>query len=290
MPAARWIQEIHLPSSKIAYGYLACSDHQILLYENNTFIVFNTAGQRLSELEWNKNDYDRFGFVSCVIWSAHLRAFLVLSHRALFKLKYSAFEIYSSRLGAVYAPDRERESRLRFITCDAQHDYLFLNRGYHTIQQYKMSVWTPYREWSKSSLNYSATDEIREINADRNGKYLVMNVRKNGTLWVIDVRAVDEQLTLMSNIERIHQKVQLLSPANFWLCVQGDSNRLCLYDIEGSKEEVPKEVSFGNNEHDPQFAFSNSAPIHFRWLGSTHLVLGTTVDGTEDGVLKIYRV
>ena len=290
MPSVRWIEEISLPSPKIANGYFACSQHEILLYENNTFIVFNAAGQILTELQWTKHDYDNFGFISGIIWSIYLRSFLVLSHRALFKLTYSNFQISRQRLGAIYAQDNERESRLRFITCDSQHDHLFLNRGYHTIQQYKMSIWRRHREWNMNTLNYSNDDEIQEITVDRNGKYLVMNVRKNGSLWMIDIRAVDSLLTPINHIEHFHHKLQLLSSSNHWLFVQEDPNRLYLYDIEGNKDEIPRETSFGNNERDPHFSFSRTAPIHFRWLGNTHLVLGTTIDGSDAGLLKLYRV
>jgi len=153
-----------------------------------------------------------------------------------------------------------------------------------------MSIWRRHREWNMNTLNYSNDDEIQEITVDRNGKYLVMNVRKNGSLWMIDIRAVDSLLTPINHIEHFHHKLQLLSSSNHWLFVQEDPNRLYLYDIEGNKDEIPRETSFGNNERDPHFSFSRTAPIHFRWLGNTHLVLGTTIDGSDAGLLKLYRV
>lgn len=245
-------------------------------------------GQVLRELEWTQDDYYRFGHVACIIWSAHLNAFLVLSHRALFRLIYSSSQIRTMRYGAIYAPNKQRESKLRFITCASENDYLFLNRGYHTIQQYKMVAWTVHREWTKTRLNYVANDEIRDITADRHGEYLVMNVCKNGTTWVIDVRATDDDLTLINRIEGFHHKLQLCSPSNYWLFVHGDPNRLYLYDIRAGDAQVPKEVLFGDNEDNPQFSFSKTAPINFRWLGNTCLVLGTAIDNNQSGVLKLY--
>ena len=290
LPSATLIRSIILRTANISHGQFACSEQLILLYENDTFFLLNADDQELSRLRWDKNDYDRFGFIACIIWSGRSNAFLVLSHRALFTFKYLDSRIVKERQGAVYASDKQRGSRLRFITCESRNDYLFLNRGYHTIQQYKMGVWTRYREWTTNSLSYSDIDEIRDITVDRNGDYLVMNVCKNGTIWVIDVRATDEGLTLINRIEGFHHKLQLFSPSNYWLFVHGDPNKLYLYDVRGDDAHIPKEVLFGNNEDDPQFSFSKTAPINFRWLGDTCLVLGTINDSNQHGVLKLYRI
>ncbi|CAF1273621.1 unnamed protein product [Adineta steineri] len=194
------------------------------------------------------------------------------------------------KIGAVYAVDRESGSRLRFITCGSVTDHLFLNRGYHTIQQYKIADWTKHREWTKGSLNYKDNDEIRDIAIDRNETYLVMNVRENGTTWVVDIRLTDDNLTRHRQIVGFHHKLQLFDPLNHWLFVHGNPNKLHLYDVQGDDAQIPKEVLFGDNENHPSFTFSKNAPIHFRWMGQTRLLLGTVVDSTKTGAVKIYKI
>ncbi|CAF1417720.1 unnamed protein product [Rotaria sordida] len=153
-----------------------------------------------------------------------------------------------------------------------------------------MADWTKHREWTKISLNYNDADEIRDITTDRNGAYLVMNVRENGATWVIDVRVIDDNLTRHRHIAGFHHKLQMYSPSSHWLFVRADPNKLYLYDVQGDDAQIPKEVSFGDNEDDPQFSFSKIAPIHFRWMGQAHLLLGTVVDSNQRGSLKIYRI
>ena len=252
--------------------------------------MFDPTGQKLAEFSWSQNHYHLYGYISQMRWSVYLKAFLVLSHRALFTLDYANAGIETERKGAVFALDIRVESKLRFITCGSKNDHLFLNRGYHTLQQYKMAGWTKHREWTKSSLNYQDRDEIRDVTVDRNGEYLMMNVRKNGTVWVIDIRSIDDHLTVMKQVEGFHHKLQLLALPSHWLFVRGDPNKLYLYDVQGDEAQLPKEVSFGGNEDDPQFSFSENAPISFRWMGERRLLLGTLVDSDRSGVLKIYTV
>jgi hypothetical protein len=279
-----------LQTSGIEHGCFGCSDQHILLNENNIVTLFNISGQKLGELRWTQHDYFTNGFIAQIRWSVYLKAFLVLSHRALFKLKYSNSQMITERIGAIYAPNKWDESKLRFTTCGSKNDHLFLNRGYHTIQQYKMAGWTKHREWTKRSLNYEAIDEIRDITVDRNGEYLVMNVRIKGNTWLIDVRNIDENLTQIKQIAGFHHKLQLFSPYSHWLIIRGDPNKLYLCDVKEDEAQIPKEVLFGGNEDDPQFSFSKIAPLHFRWMGETHLLLGTVVDNDQTGALKIYRV
>lgn len=290
LPSARLTQEIILSTSDIVHGCFACSEQYILLYECDNLTLFDIAGRNIAQLPWRQNDYHHFGYVAQVLWSVQLDAFLLLSHRALFTLVLHNGQLRKVKQGPVYALDRKPESRLRFVACGSNDDFLFLNRGYHTIQQYKMSDWTRHREWTKRSLNYAEVDEIRDTTTDRNGEYLVMNVRESGATWIIDVRSVDQSLTRMRRINGFHHKMQLHSPPNHWLFLQGDPNKLFLYDIKGDDAQIPKEVFFGDNENDSQFAYSRTARISFRWMGDRHLVLGTIVDSTRRGILKIYTV
>ena len=290
LPSAKLAQEISLRTSDIVHGRFACSEQFILIYEPYVFALYDINGRKIGQLSWERDDYNRFGYVGRIVWSAHLNAFLVLSHRALFTLEYNNREMIKTRKGAVFAPNKQPESRLRFIACGSNNDYLFLNRGYHTIQQYKMTTWTRYREWTKQSLNYAEVDEIHDTTTDRNGEYLVMNVRESGTTWLIDARSIDKDLTHMRRISGFHHKLQLLSPCNHWLFLRGDPNKLFLYDVKGDNAQIPKEVFFGNNEDDPQFSFSKTAPISFRWMDERHLVLGTILDNDQGGILKVYTV
>ncbi|CAF1460953.1 unnamed protein product [Adineta steineri] len=259
-------------------------------YEKAVDFHLSVNGEERYQLLWQREDYVKYGFIAQIIWSTYLDVFLVLSQRALFSMKYLNSQLSMKRYGAVYALNKQIESRLRFITCGSTDDHLFLNRGYHTVQQYKMSDWTKHREWTKISLNYKNIDEIRDITIDRNGEYLVMNVQQNRTTWFIDIRAIDDNLTQWKHIAGFHHKLQMYSPSNHWLFVHPNPNKLFLYDVQGDDVLIPKELSFGDNEEDPQFSFSKLAPIYFRWMGQRHLLLGTVVDSDQTGALKIYKI
>ena len=119
------------------------------------------------------------------------------------------------------------------------------------------------------------------VKVDRNGAYLVMDVRRNGTTWVIAVRTVDDNLTLMKQIDGFYHKLQVFSSNSRWLFVRGDPNKLYLYDVLGDDGQIPEEISFGDSEN---------APINFRWMGEGRLLLGTPVENDRSDVLKIYTV
>ncbi|UJR12265.1 hypothetical protein I4U23_016442 [Adineta vaga] len=282
--------QIHLKTPDIAHGCFDCSQEFILLYENYTFGLFHRNGEYLCQWRWNQNDYKNHGFIAQIVWSTYLNSFLILSNRALFSMEYSNNRLIRKKHGAIYASDEKTETRLRFITCGSTDDYLFLNRGYHTIQQYKMTDWTRHREWSKINLNYKDNDEIRDMIIDRNGEYLVLNVRENGNTWSIDIRFIDDKLTQRKRIDGFHHKLQMFSPSSHWLFVRGNPNKLYLCDVLDNDGMAPREVSFGDNEEDPRFSFSKIAPIHFRWMGPTRLLLGTVIDNYKKGLLNIYNI
>ncbi|CAF1086004.1 unnamed protein product [Didymodactylos carnosus] len=108
--------------------------------------------------------------------------------------------------------------------------------------------WFKFREWTKESLNYKETDELRGITADRNVEYLVMNVSLNKQQWVIDIRTADSALTFQRRIVgvnngTINHKLQMVSAsANQWLLIN-EQNKLYLYNVEGQKDQTLEEIN-----------------------------------------------
>jgi hypothetical protein len=184
----------------------------------------------------------------------------------------------------VHNIDKYRKNRdLRFISWT--NKYAFINYSYHTIIQYDIPQWSHSREWSRMTLNYRAIDEIRRTTCSTTDDYIVFNVRLNKCQWVVDIRRIDDNLTLLKRIEpdfSIRQKLQL--SAYEWL-VTSDKHDFCVFNC--FKEDPDLKIVQTN--------IKSESDIYPRFFGNYFLVpiikiqRNNEFDNQRQGMIHFYQ-
>ena len=191
--------EIPLTTSDIQHGHFDIHQdyHLILLCEGNILKLFDNV-QLIDHQPW---DCRISGPVNNILWQRFQNGFFILTWNRLFVIPIirikrgyrSTFSIGRRQsIDQVKSIDyrkphweKKQENRLRFITM-ATGAYLYVNRGYHTIEQWNIQAWVCQSRWQKSRLDLNNRDEIRLITCSDDGKHLAMNIHTDLRLWHIE--------------------------------------------------------------------------------------------------------
>ncbi len=302
--------EIPLDTNDIQYGQFdVCTEHSvILLCENNTLKLYDNVNI-LDEIVWNGRSW---GPINFILWCEPKNQFFILSWCRLHSLsirKIKRGDRSTFVLGDLAIIDqiksvdwrehpksRKAGNRLRFITIKG-NGFLFLNRGYHTLEQWNIQTWVKIRRWQKSHLGYHDNDRIKLIMCSQNGEHLAMNIWLQQNSFVIDFRRTDTQLTLLKRVpspkpDLLHKlDLSILSTENDvsnsseWLIIDGENS---FYTIGVNKKPnnlIPiKETEF-------KIPLSSGFPhLYFQWFYYYHfLIVSTPCDGGR-GKLCFFRV
>ncbi len=248
---------IPLQTDEIQYGRIAiCQQHNlILLYENQKLILYNDV----MEIDEKLFSFRQYGGVGSILWCESIKRFLILTYSHLYTLPLNIIDKDGSEtftLGNLDLIDpirsfdaferrQKKGNRLRFITLKGDHD-IFLNRGYHTLEEWSIQTWIRARKWSKNQLNYENHNEIKLITCSRDGKHMAMNISLTDQLWAIDFRSTDGDLPLLKRIEpfmdvSFHHKLDIsnlcqednVTSTSEWLIINDENS---LYTIGVNKK------------------------------------------------------
>ena len=305
--------EIPLKTSDIQYGQFDISrtHHLILLHEDNHLKLYDHVNE-LDQLAWDRT---RWGPVNDIHWCDLKECFFILTWSRLYALTImksktdhrSNFHIGNlTTVDQVKSTDfrqrpwrRETSNRLRFITVNS-NGLLFLNRGYHTIEQWSIQTWVTPRRWRNETLDLSKRDQIKLITCSRNGDHLAMNVCLDDQSWMIDFRRIDSHLTLIKRLQppqgsiwshKLDISTQETSPISEWLIID-DRNSCYVTQLTNSsnqpdKEDRPRSI---RTEGLPPKLSTGYPLLYFRWFYCTSfLVVSAPCEG-EQGKLSFFLV
>ena len=250
--------EIPIETDDIQYGVFGvCTTYSlILLAENNVLKLYDNIN-KLHEINFDSNLH---GAINNILWCESKNVFFILSWWRLHTLSIEKYKIgyrTTFRLNRpnvidpvkaidyrIYWRRRETKNQLRFITIQSC-DYLFLNRGYHTLERWKLQSWDHPRIWNAAALGYkNPDDKIKLITCSDNGDHLAINVElRENCCYTIDFRRTDAKLTILKRISLpnssdLFHKLDLsvlcternLSISTEWLIID-EVNSLCVIGI-----------------------------------------------------------
>lgn len=322
LEAIQWIEdvlsaphafEIPLDTSDIQHGQfdICQSYHLILLFESNHLRLYDHINE-LDRLPW---DGRRWGPVNDIHWSDLKECFFILTWSRLYsltimKVKKGNLSTFTIRNIAIVDQiksidfrerphGRKKDNRLRFLSLNSK-GFAFLNRGYHTIEQWSIQTWVKTRQWRKVDLGLSDRDEMKLITCSRDGEHLAMNICLNEQSWVIDFRRIDTHLTLIKRLQspqgsiwshKLDVSSQGNSPITQWLIID-DRNGCYVTQLTTSStpsvnNSQPKLI---RTEGLPGQLSTGSPWFYFRWFYYAHfLVVSSPCEG-ERGKLCFFRI
>ena len=322
LEAIQWIEdvlnapcdyEIPLDRSDIQHGQFdVCQTHHLILLHENSHLKLYDHINQLDQLQW---DWRKWGPINDLHWCDLKECFFVLTwsrlvtltiekttigHRSTFRIaRFNIIDqIKSIDLHTITAL-KKKGNRLRFLSLNSK-GFLFVNRGYHTIEQWSIQTWVKARQWRKADLRLSDRDEIKLITCSRNGEHLAMNICLNEQSWVIDFRRIDVHLTLIKRLQspqgsiwshKLDLSFQGNSSITQWLIIN-DQNACYVTQLTTLSTQ-------SDNDNPPQLIRTEGLPgqlstgppwIYFRcFYQACFLVVSSPCDD-ERGKLCFFRV
>jgi hypothetical protein len=277
------VKQISLATDEIQFGIFDTSDQYLLLSDDNRLKLYNINCQLIDEYSGLHESNQYVGYIQRIVWCERLRQFLILYRYFLYVFTPGAHPKLTN-MKKVHNIDRYSEKKdLRFISWT--NKYAFINYSYHTIIQYDIPQWSHSHEWSRMTLNYREVDEIRRTTCSTTDDYIVFNVRLNKCKSIVDIRRIDDNLTLLKRIERdfsIKQKLQL--SAHEWL-VSTDKHDFCVFNC--FKEDPDLKVAQTN--------IKSESDIYPRFFGNYFLVpiikiqQNNELDNERRGIIHFYQ-
>lgn len=218
------MKQISLTTDEIQYGKYDTSDRYILLSDDSRLKLYNIDGELIDEFTGLHEHSRVVGYVQRIVWCDYLRQFLILCNKFLY-----AFAPQSNndltKMKKIHFIDRYRgEDQLRSITCSNKN--IFVCYSYNTIRRYDVPQWFLSCEWSKKRLCYEETDQIRRLTCSRTNDYLAFNVCLDKCQHIIDLRRIDDSLSLLKRIQipNLELKHKLQLSCREWLISTGKSH------------------------------------------------------------------
>ncbi|CAF4073115.1 unnamed protein product [Rotaria sordida] len=235
------VKQIYLATDENQYGVFDASDQYLLIAEECQLKLFDQNGEQVGASSL-VHENRRAGYVQRIVWCKFLQKFFILCQRCLFVFTPDIQRNFGTiQLIRHIKPDGN--DKLRFIAC-TNNNKLFINHSYNKIEQYAITTWFRYREWTKKTLNYGNDDEIRRTTCSITDEYLAFNVRLEKRFWVIDFRSIDDNLTLLKRIQisglTIYHNLQLSDKE--WLTV-GEKNQFFVLDENYNAIQIDTNVT-----------------------------------------------
>jgi hypothetical protein len=231
------VKQLSLATDEIQYGVLDTSDQYLLLSDDNKLKLYNINCELIDEYSGLHEYSQNIGYIQRIVWCECLRQFLILFRYFLYAFTPDV-NTKLTNMRKIHFIDKYRQNNeLRFISCTNKH--VFINYSYHTIIQYNIPQWAHTREWSKMKLNYQNVDQIRRTTCSATNDYIAFNVRLDNCKSVVDLRRIDDNLTLLKRIQEpdssIKQKLQISSYE--WL-ISSDKHNFCVLNTLEDESNV----------------------------------------------------
>jgi len=226
---------------------LAFSNNHILIHDNKKLILFD-LNKKISELEWNDNDY---GILVDICWMSSLSLFVILTIHSVY-----LYDPMKSRpnlpvkVESIKALDRTHV--LASLSPFDRDLYINYHKGVH-IDQYRVSPtseWTLQKRFSKNECCELKDIGIRDVRCDN--QHICLSIMQQDDLkWRLDLMSRDmvrvRRGVAMDAGENQHKFFSMLIPLQDqrWVFVNWFTNKLWIVDQQG-KTRLVKENKIKN--------------------------------------------
>ncbi|CAF1106929.1 unnamed protein product [Didymodactylos carnosus] len=197
-------------SNFVRFRQIAASHEHILIDNGSQLLLFNKTGSK-TVITWNMQQN---GFIRSMVWSHHMKKFIVLGVDRLFTFDHSTMIIEEIN----YFP------LLNFITIYNQDIFMNFKKGEHIEHWIIGEKWKFVQSWTKKYLGYENTDVIYKMSIS--GARVAMNSGNKEGHFVLDIFDVSS-MGWLYRVNNNDYSIRLLTSMDNdkWLCIDDETKR-----------------------------------------------------------------